>query len=133
MTSAEGGVRVARRTWSANRAAVVLLGVALATLALVTAPVAALVSRMCWRPGLVTVPYGLVQSVTASMGVVILAGAVSRGYGALAAAAWIIGLVFVVNGTSGGSFVIASDALGWGFLILGTLGTLGAAMWGGRR
>jgi hypothetical protein len=117
---AQGGVRL-------------VFGVAFAALALVTAPVAALVSRMCWRPSLVTVPYGLVLSVAASMAVITLAGAVSRGYALLAAAAWIVSLAFVVNGTSGGSFVIAGDGLGWAFLVLGTLATMGTALWGGRR
>jgi hypothetical protein len=110
-----------------------VLGVALALVALVTAPLAALVSRMCWRPGPVTVPYGLALSLAGSMGVILLAGAVSRGYAILAAAAWILGLVFVVNGTSGGSFVIAGDALGWSFLVLGTVVTIGTSLWGGRR
>lgn len=109
------------------------MGLALALLALVTAPVAALVSRMCWRPGLVTVPYGLVIAVAGSMSVVMLAGRVSRGYALLAAAAWIVGLGIVVNGTSGGSFLIASDGLGWAFLVLGTVATLATALWGGRR
>lgn len=111
----------------------IALGIAFALLALPTAPVAALVSRMCWRPDLVTVPYGLLLAVAGSMGVVVLAGAVSRGYGLLAAACWILGLGFVVNGTSGGSFVIAGDALGWAFLVSGTVATVGVAMWGGRR
>jgi hypothetical protein len=110
-----------------------LLGVACAALAFVTAPLAALVSRMCWRPSLVTVPYGLVLSIGGSMGIVLLAGAVARGYGLLAAAAWIVGLVFVVNGTPGGSFVIAGDGLGWGFLLLATVGTMATALWAGRR
>jgi hypothetical protein len=124
---------VVTRTWPAQGGVRVVLGLALAVLSLVTAPVAALVSRMCWRPSLMTVPYGLVLSVAASMAVVMLAGAVSRGYAVLAAAAWIVGLAFVVNGTSGGSFVIAGDSLGWAFLVLGTVATMGTAMWGGRR
>ena len=121
------------RTSPARTGRGVLLGVAFALLAFVTAPTAALVSRMCWRPSLVTVPYGLVLSVAASAGVILLAGAVARGYALLAAAAWIVGLAFVVNGTSGGSFVIAGDTLGWAFLVLGTLATMGTALWGGRR
>jgi hypothetical protein len=85
---------------------------------------------MCWRPDLVTVPYGMVLAIAGSMSIVVLGGAVSRGFGLLTAVGWIVGLVFVVNGTSGGSFVIAGDALGWSFLVLGTLATLGTAMWG---
>lgn len=130
MTSGEGDVRVAPRVSPGPAVVRVALGVALALLALLTAPVAALVSRMCWRPDLVTVPYGLVLGVAGSMGVVVLAGAVSRGFGLLAAAGWILGLGFVVNGTSGGSFVVAGDALGWAFLVLGTVATVGTALWG---
>jgi len=133
VTAGEGGVRVAPRISLANGSVRAVLGLALAGLAFVTAPVAALVSRMCWRPDLVTVPYGLVMAVAGSMSVVMLAGRISKGYGLLAAAAWIVGLGFVVNGTSGGSFLIASDALGWAFLVLGTVATLATALWGGRR
>lgn len=133
MTAGEGGVAVVRRISSASRGVVAVVGVALGLLGFVTAPVAALVSRMCWRPALVTVPYGLVLAVAGSMAVVVLAGAVARGYAILAAVTWILGLAFVVNGTSGGSFVIAGDALGWAFLVLGTVGTLGTALWGRRR
>lgn len=124
---------MAPRVSPAHGAGSILVGLALAALALLTAPVAALVSRMCWRTELVTVPYGLVLSVGGSMAVVTLARAVSRGYGLLAAMGWIVGLGLVVNGTSGGSFVVAGDSLGWAFLVLGTVATIGAALWGGRR
>jgi hypothetical protein len=131
----EGGVRVAPRVSSLSGTGVarVALGIGLSGLGFVTAPVASLVSRMCWRPELVTVPYGLALAVAGSMAVVVLAGAVSRGFGLLAAAGWILGLGFVVNGTSGGSFIIAGDALGWAFLVLGTVATVGTALWGRRR
>lgn len=129
----EGGVWMAPRAVAPTSALGVLLAVVLALVALVTAPTAALVSRMAWRPDLVTVPYGLVLGVGASIGVVLLAGAVTKAYGLLAAAAWLVGLAFVVKGTTGGSFVIAGDGLGWAFLLAGTVGTIGAALWGGRR
>jgi len=108
------------------------IGIALIGLAFVTAPVAALVSRICWRADWLTVPYGLVIAIAGSMAVVLLAAGVSKGYGILAAGGWIIGLGVVVTGTSQGSFLIAADALGWSFLILGTAATLSTAMWGGR-
>jgi hypothetical protein len=124
---------VGTRVSLAQGVARVVLGLVVAALALVTSAVSALVSRMCWRPEPVTVPYGFVLAVAASMALVHLANAVSRGYGLIAAAAWILGLGFVVNGTSGGSFVIAGDALGWAFLVVGTVGTLVAALWSGGR
>jgi hypothetical protein len=85
---------------------------------------------MCLRPG-VTVPYGLVLSAAASMGVVVLARAVSRVVGLVAAAAWLVALGFVMNGTSGGGFIIADDALGWSFLVIDTAAVIGAALLGG--
>jgi vacuolar-type H+-ATPase subunit I/STV1 len=108
----------------------IALGITIVLVGVVTAAVAALVSRMCWRPDPVTVPYGLALAVAGSMAVVVLGASVSRGFGLLTAVGWIVGLVFVVNGTSGGSFVVAGDALGWSFLVLGTLVTLGTALWG---
>ena len=133
MTSGEEGVRAAPRVSLAKGGTGLVVGVAFAALALVTAPIAALVSRMVWRPGLMSVPYGLVLSAAASMAVVLLARAVSRGHALASAAAWIVGLGFVVKGSSGGSFVIASDALGWSFLVVGTVATVGSAVWGGAR
>lgn len=118
---------------SLNRAAAIGVGLAFAVLGFVTAPLAALVSRMCWRPGPLTVPYGLLLSAAASLGVVVLARAVSRIYGVIAAAAWLVALAFVMKGTSGGGFVIANDALGWAFLVIDTSLVIGAALVGGPR
>jgi hypothetical protein len=106
----------------------VAIGLAFAALGFVTAPAAALVSRMCLRPSPVTLPYGLLLSAAASLGVVVLARAVSRAYAFVAMAAWLVALGFVVNGTSGGGFVIADDALGWSFLVLDTLVVMGGAL-----
>jgi hypothetical protein len=112
-------------------AASIGIGIAFAVLAFVTAPLAALVSRMCLRPGSVTIPYGLILSALASVAVVVLARAVARGYAFAAAGAWLVGLGFVVEGTSGGGFLVASDALGWSFLVLDTSAVIGAALLGG--
>jgi hypothetical protein len=109
------------------------IGIAVAIVAFVTAPLAALVSRMCLRPGAFTLPYGLVLSAAASLGVVVLARAVGRGYAFLAAAAWLVALGFVVEGTSGGGFVVADDSLGWSFLVVDTAAVLGGAFVGGAR
>jgi hypothetical protein len=114
-------------------AATVAVGVVVAAVAFATAPLAALVSRMCLRPGAVTLPYGLLLSAAASLAVVVLARALWRTYALVAAAAWLVALGFVVEGTSGGGFVVADDALGWSFLIVDTAAVIGAALVGGRR
>jgi hypothetical protein len=118
---------------AARGAAGIAAGLGFAAMGFVTAPVAAVVSRMCWRTSAVTVPYGLLLSAAASLGVVLLARAVSRGVAAAAAAGWLVALGFVVNGTSGGGFLVASDALGWAFLILDCTVVLGAAAIRGVR
>jgi hypothetical protein len=133
MTSSEGRAASTRRPTLARGGAGLATGAGLAVLGLVTAPVAALVSRMVWRSALVTVPYGLALSAAGSMAVVLLARAVSRRHALVAAAGWLVGLGFVVNGTSGGSFVVASDGLGWSFLVLSTLAAVAAAVWGSAR
>lgn len=132
MSPVGSGTAAAPRS-SLAQAAVVALTVAAGLAAFVTAPAAALVSRMCWRPSLVTVPYGLLLSVAASAAVVLLSRQVSRVASFVAVVGWLVGLGFVVNGTSGGSFLIAGDGLGWGFLILGTVATIWPALWGSAR
>lgn len=97
----------------------------------VTAPVAALVSRMYWRPSGVTVPYGLVLSAAGSLAVVVLARAASRAYAFVAALGWLVGLALVVRNTPGGGFLVAGDGLGWGFLVVDTVAVGGALLWGG--
>src|SRR6478735_11086994 len=119
MTVGEDGVAATGSRLSPKGALSVAIGVAFLVAGFVTAPIASLVSRMCWRPGAVTIPYGLVLAAAASMSLVLLAREVSRAHALAAAGGWIVALGFVVNGTSGGSFLIAGDALGWGFLALG--------------
>lgn len=110
-----------------------LAGAGFALLGAVTAPAAALVSRMCWRSAAGTLPYGLLLSAAASLSVVLLARAVSRRDGLVAAIAWLLGLVAVVRNTPGGGFLVAGDALGWGFLVVDTLAVAGALLWLGDR
>ena len=113
-------------------AAKIGIGLGFAALGLVTAPAAALVSRMVWRTG-VTIPYGLVLSAAASLAVIVLARAVARGYAFVAAAAWLVALAVVLAGTPGGGFVVADDALGWAFLAVDCAVVLGATLLGGGR
>lgn len=111
----------------------VAIGLAFAALGFATAPAAALVSRMVVRSGSFTFPYGLLLSAAASGAVVVLARLTRRGYAFAAGAAWLIGLGFVVNGTSGGGFLVADDNLGWTFLLIDTVAVIGAALVGGGR
>lgn len=117
----------------ASRGATIATGVGFFVLGGLVACAAALVSRFVWRPDPVSVPWGMVVAVGASASVVWLARAVSRTQGVIAAVGWLVGLGYVVKGTSGGGFLIASDGLGWGFLILGTVAALGSALWGQFR
>jgi hypothetical protein len=131
---AQGEGSVASRSRpSAITAARVAIGVGIALLAFATAPAAALVSRMAWRPGSVTLPYGLLLSAVASAAVIVIARSVGRGYAFLAAAAWLVALGFVVEGTSGGGFLVADDSLGWSFLVFDTAAVLGTSLLGGGR
>ncbi|MGI8702353.1 MAG: hypothetical protein ACR2JU_14340 [Nocardioidaceae bacterium] len=111
----------------------VLAGAAFALVAFATAPVAALVSRMCWRSSGVTVPYGLALSAAGSMALVALARASSRLHGFVAGGAWLVGLAAVVRSTAGGGFLVAGDSLGWAFLVVDTVGVLAVLLWGGGR
>ncbi|MDX6310395.1 MAG: hypothetical protein QOI06_3441 [Nocardioidaceae bacterium] len=131
MASGEQSVAPPTRRSPLRRATAPAIGLLFALLALVTAPLAALVSRMAWRPGGATVPYGLVLSAAASMGVVVLARAVSRRHAFVAAAAWLVGLGVVMRGSPGGGFLIASDTLGWSFLVVATVVVIGSALLGG--
>lgn len=95
-------------------------------------------SRMVWRPGSpghsTTVPWGLVLGVAASVAVVLLARAISRQHGFAATAGWVVGLLGVLVGGRGGSYLIASDGLGYGFLVAAATATVLAVAWvPGRR
>lgn len=96
----------------------------------VTAILAAVVSRAAWRPDGLTLPWGLVLGVVGSVAIVVLARAISRGHGLVAAVAWVVGLGYLMVPRP--QFVIANDALGWGFIVVGTVAVLVVAMWGSR-
>lgn len=95
-------------------------------------------SRMVWRPGdpdqSTTLPWGLLLGVAASVSVVLLARAVSRQNGFAAAGGWVVGLLGVLVGGRSGSYLIASDGLGYGFLVAASTATVVSAAWApGRR
>lgn len=131
MASGEERLAPPARQSALRRVTALAIGLLFALLALVTAPLAALVSRMAWRPAALTIPYGLVLSAAASMGVVVLARAASRRHAFVAAAAWLVGLGLVMRGAPGGGFLIADDTLGWSFLVVATVAVIGAALLGG--
>lgn len=111
----------------------VVLGVVVGLLALGVSVLSALVSRFAWRPGPVTVPWGLVLAVAASLSVVLIARAFSRGMAFVAAAGWILGTGIVLSGRPEGDYVFAQDALGIGYLLVGTVAVISAAAAGGPR
>jgi len=127
------GVATAARPTRVRSVGGLLTAAGLALAGFVTAPVAALVSRMYWRPGGVTMPYGLVISAAGSFAVVVLAGVASRAHAFVAAVGWLVGLALVVRNTPGGGFLVAGDGLGWAFLVVDTVSVGGALLWGGGR
>ena len=132
--SAEEGVAAAGSSSGGRALRGLLIGVAFAAGAALTAPAGALVSRMCWRPDLVTVPYGLAISAAGSTGVVWLARESSRHHGVVAAVAWLLGLAAVMRSTPGGGFLVAGDALGWAFVVVDSVCVIAALVWrGGGR
>lgn len=113
-----------------SRGVSILLGVGFAVLAVATALASALVARMIWRPGPISVPYGLVLALAATSSLVLAARTISKRLAIVTAIAWMVGLGYVVKGTGGGSFLIADDVLGWAFIMLGTAAALLPAAWG---
>lgn len=111
-----------------HRLGVLGAAIAVAIGGLVTELMAAVVSRAAWRPDGLTVPWGLALAVAGSVAIVVLARAVSRGHGFVAAGGWVVGLAYLLAPRP--QFVIAGDALGWGFIGLATGAVVVVAMWG---
>ena len=111
-------------------AATAVLGAALALLA-------ASLHRMVWRTGDLTLPWGIVLGVAASVAGAVAAGVLlGRRAGTLAlAAGWLVTLFLLLRGRPEGDYVVASDALGWGFLVAGvaTMAVLVGATLAARR
>jgi hypothetical protein len=99
--------------------------------ALVVAILAAWVSRAVWRPGPLSIPWGLALGVSGSGSAVCLARAVARSLGFAVAAGWIVGLALLLAGGPGGDLIVIADTLGYAFLALATGAVLVAAGWGG--
>jgi hypothetical protein len=118
-----------------NRAVTVTLIVAIAAASAFVAALAALVSRMAWRPwapGGIALPWGLVLSVAASVGVVLLARAIARPQGFAAAAGWIVGAGLVLGGRPEGDYLMAQDWLGLSFLLIAPVLVIAGAASGVR-
>ncbi|MGH3502954.1 MAG: hypothetical protein ACRDQA_18980 [Nocardioidaceae bacterium] len=120
-------------TGSARVVAQLALAVLAAATGFVVAILATLVSRLAWRTGAVTVPWGLVLAVAGSAAVVVLARGTSRPHGLVAAGGWVVGLVGVLLGGPGGDYLVASDAFGQALLLAGTAAVVVAAVWGRGR
>jgi len=119
---------------SANRAAGLLgpgAAVLVTCVSALVAICAGLVSRFAWRPGSLMVPWGLLLGLAAALAVVVLARQLGRGHGLFAVGGWIVGLAAILLGRPEGDFVIASDFLGWAFLLAPIAVLIAAATWGG--
>jgi steroid 5-alpha reductase family enzyme len=108
------------------------VSVAVAVVSAVAGLCAGLVSRGAWRPGSVTIPWGLALAVMGSVALVVVARAVAgRSSGFLAAAAWVAAVASTLVWHPGGDYLFANDALGISFLLLATGAVLVTAGWGG--
>ncbi len=100
-----------------------------ATLAVSVAVVAAWVSRAVWRPGAVSIPWGLALSVAGSAACVWLARSTVWSLGFTAAGGWIVGLAAMLAGGPGGDALIIADSLGYAFILVGTGAVVVTAGW----
>ena len=110
-----------------NRVVMVALTAAIAVVSAGVAVLATLVSRLAWRPGAVALPWGLVLSIAASAGAVLLARALARQHGFAAAAGWIVGAGLVLGGRPEGDYLLAQDWLGITFLVVAPVVVIGSA------
>jgi hypothetical protein len=104
-----------------KRAALVVLGAYVGVMG-------AFVHRHTWRLGGVDWPWGLLLVVAATYAVVVAAARIAPVGGAWFGMGWAI-VLMVQQLSPGGSYLIASDWLGWSF----TLGGLGAIVVGVLR
>lgn len=105
-----------------------LLALGVTLLGAVSAVLAALVSRHAWRPGELTLPWGMVIALAGSVAVVFAGRSHGRSFGFLAAAGWVVGLMCVLGGP-GGDVVVAGDPLGYTFLLGATAAVFLTAIW----
>ena len=87
----------------------------------VLALLAVVLHRMVWRSTALTLPWGLALGVVASVLCGLAAGRLlGRRAGTLAlASGWVLTLYWLLRGRPEGDYLVAGDALGWGFLGLG--------------
>ncbi len=105
--------------------------VVVAVLAVVVAVLAAWVSRAVWRPGPLSIPWGLALSVVGSASAVWLARARVRTLGLAAAGGWVVGLAVMLAGGPGGDVLVIADPLGYAFMFVATGAVVVTAGWGG--
>jgi hypothetical protein len=94
--------------------------------------IAMAISRVAWRPGPLTVPVGFVVALVYSVGYVRVLRGVDRHAGFAACAGWCVAEVGSLVWNPGGDLLLAADGFGWSFLVLGTVGVVGAAIFGDR-
>jgi formate hydrogenlyase subunit 3/multisubunit Na+/H+ antiporter MnhD subunit len=94
--------------------------------------VAMVISRVAWRPGPLTAPVGLLVAVVYSVGYVWVLRAVDHRAGFAGCAGWCAAEVGSLVWNPGGDLLLAADGFGWWFLLLGTVGVVGAAIFGDR-
>ncbi|HLL07148.1 MAG TPA: DUF6113 family protein [Nocardioidaceae bacterium] len=87
----------------------------------VLALVAVALHRMVWRSEAISLPWGLALGVAASVLCGLAAGLLlGRRAGTLAlAAGWVLTVYWLLRGRPEGDYLVAGDALGWGFLATG--------------
>jgi hypothetical protein len=122
----------AKGTTLASGVTTVAAGVGLLAVSAVVAVCAGLVSRSAWRPSGVTVPWGLALAIVGSISLVVVARLfLGRLPGLAAAGGWLLGVALVLFWHPGGDYLFANDALGYAFLLGGTVAVLVTAGWGG--
>jgi hypothetical protein len=96
-----------------------LAAVAMFALGTLTAVCAAWVSRAEWDLGAVGLPWGLAVATLGAAALMVVAASFGRGPAFAAVLGWATGVVFWV--VRPGEAVIASDALGYAFLVVPTV------------
>lgn len=108
----------------------VAMHVLVAVAAVAVAIMAAWVSRAMWRPGQLSVPWGMTLGVAGSASAMWLARATAPSLGFAAAAGWIAGLTVLLAGGRGGDLLVIADTQGYAFLLLATGAVIVTVGWG---
>ncbi len=114
-----------------SRSGFAATAVVLGGLSVGVAILSAVVSRLIWRPDVVSLPWGLVLGVAASASIVLVGRLLSRGLGLAAAGGWIVGTGLVLAGRPEGDYLLAQDGLGLGYLLVSVAVVISVASFGG--